>query len=137
MNILVNLAFCLSVDMKLFYIIFFVMLGFFLLLLVTYLVRVIKSRRDDYVAPLLTIEAKVIAKRMQVGHKGGFVQDMESASTLRLGRDGYTRYFMTFEATSGDRLELAIDRRDYGLLIEGDHGTLTYKGSRFISFERK
>jgi hypothetical protein len=37
---------------------------------------------------------------------------------------------------NGDRLELAVDRKDYGLLIEGDHGALTYKGSRLISFER-
>ncbi|NMB29501.1 MAG: DUF2500 domain-containing protein [Clostridiaceae bacterium] len=136
MNMLVTPAISLNFGMKVIYILFSVMFGLFLLLVITYLVKVIKSRRDDRMAPLLTMDAKVIAKRMQVGHKGAFLQDMDAASTLRLGRDGYTRYFMTFEAMNGDRLELAVDRKDYGLLIEGDHGALTYKGSRLISFER-
>jgi hypothetical protein len=49
----------------------------------------------------------------------------------------YTSYFATFEIASGDRMEFHLHDSAYGLLVEGDQGTLTYKGTRWHGFERK
>jgi hypothetical protein len=33
-------------------------------------------------------------------------------------------------------MELQMDGRDYGLLVEGDIGRLTFQGTRYLKFER-
>ena len=44
---------------------------------------------------------------------------------------------VVFELTNGSRIELAIkDQNMYGIMVEGDHGTLKYQGKKFVSFER-
>ena len=43
----------------------------------------------------------------------------------------------TFEMANGARVELAVkDAAIYGVMVEGDRGTLRYQGKRFISFVR-
>ncbi|WP_412104691.1 MULTISPECIES: DUF2500 domain-containing protein [Viridibacillus] len=42
----------------------------------------------------------------------------------------------TFEVQSGDRIELPVSGREYGILVEGDFGLLTFQGTRYKSFER-
>lgn len=74
-------------------------------------------------SPRLCVAASVAAKRMQVMHSGG----QNTASTS---------YYVTFEVASGDRMELAVNPADYGMLAEGDTGTLTFQGTRFVQFER-
>ena len=49
----------------------------------------------------------------------------------------FTTYYVTFEKNNGDRVELKISDEMYGMLAEGDVGTLTYQGSAFIKFDRK
>ena len=41
-----------------------------------------------------------------------------------------------FQVESGDRMELTVSGSDYGYLVEGDHGKLTFQGTRFLGFER-
>ena len=60
-------------------------------------------------SPRLTVPAVVRTKRTQVGHTHG-------ANNMTRG---YTRYYVTFEFESGDRLELKVDGSEYGLLAEG------------------
>ncbi|MBQ3088056.1 MAG: DUF2500 domain-containing protein [Clostridia bacterium] len=44
---------------------------------------------------------------------------------------------VVFELKSGSRVELAIKNQNaFGLMVEGDCGTLKYQGKRFISFDR-
>jgi hypothetical protein len=33
-------------------------------------------------------------------------------------------------------MELLVPGNQFGLLIEGDHGKLSFQGTRFLSFER-
>lgn len=47
-----------------------------------------------------------------------------------------TRYYTTFEVQSGDRIELPVSGREYGMLVEGDLGLLTFQGTRYKGFER-
>ena len=37
---------------------------------------------------------------------------------------------------SGDRMELEMAGSEYGLLVEGDNGKLTFQGTRYLGFER-
>lgn len=44
---------------------------------------------------------------------------------------------VVFELANGNRVELAIkDTNKYGVMIEGDYGTLKSQGKKFINFER-
>ena len=47
-----------------------------------------------------------------------------------------TRYFVTFQTENGERTELAVEGREYGMLAEGDSGQLTFQGTRYMGFER-
>ena len=95
-----------------------------------------RERKNDQ-SPRVTADVKVVSKRMEVGG---------NRSNRRMGADGmmengysysYSDYFVTFEFNSGDRLELPVDGSDYGLLVEGDQGKLTFQGTRYLSFERE
>ena len=74
-------------------------------------------------SPLLTREAVVVAKRSEVSGGSGD----SSASTW---------YYATFEFADGSRLELAVRGNVYGLLAEGDRGTLQSQGTRYVDFRR-
>ncbi len=44
---------------------------------------------------------------------------------------------VVFELANGSRVELAIkDPNTYGIMVEGDRGTLKYQGKKFVGFER-
>ena len=47
-----------------------------------------------------------------------------------------TSYYATYQLDSGERLEFSVGGREYGMLAEGDQGTLTYQGTRYKGFER-
>ena len=89
-----------------------------------------RERKNDQ-SPRVTANAKVVSKRMQVGenrHRHSNDDMMHSYT--------YSKYFATFEFDSGDRLELPVDGSDYGLLVEGDRGQLTFQGTRYLGFRR-
>ena len=48
-----------------------------------------------------------------------------------------TKYFATFQFESGDRLELSVSPGEYGMLVEGDRGQLSFQGTRYLGFARK
>jgi len=75
-------------------------------------------------SPVLTVPAKVVTKRSNT--RGG------SGNT-----SAQTSYYVTFEVQSGDRLELKMNGRDFGLLADGDFGLLTFQGTRYHTFERQ
>ena len=47
-----------------------------------------------------------------------------------------TWYYVTFQVESGDRMEFSVGGTDFGMLAEGDHGNLSFQGTRYLSFER-
>lgn len=83
-----------------------------------------KKRNDN--SPRLTVSARVACKRTHVGGSGGGSHS-----------HSYTRYFVTFEVESGDRMELSVGGSDFGMLIEGDKGKLSFQGTRYLGFERE
>ncbi|WP_409484426.1 DUF2500 domain-containing protein [Arsenicicoccus dermatophilus] len=75
-----------------------------------------------------TERAVCVAKRLRVSG-GGSVGDVRSRAS--------TSYFATFDLADGRRLELQVPERDYGLLAEGDRGTLTWRDVVFTSLMRE
>jgi len=56
-------------------------------------------------------------------------------STIKHSRD-FNSYQLTFETNSKERLVFNVNSGNFSIYAEGDKGTLTYQGSRFISFRR-
>lgn len=83
-------------------------------------------------SPRLTVPARVAAKRTEVSHH----HHTNAGHNAGFGMTSVTRYYATFEFESGDRMELAVDASEYGLLAEGDVGRLRFQGTRFLAFER-
>lgn len=72
--------------------------------------------------PVLNVEATVVSKRSKVSGGGE--------------TNARTSYFVTFEIQSGDRMELRVDGREFGQLVEGDSGDLQFQGTRYLGFQR-
>ena len=84
-------------------------------------------------SPRLTVPATVVAKRTNVSHhhhNHGVDHVGHHTSTS-------TSYYVTFQVESGDRMELHMSGAEYGLLVEGDRGQLTFQGTRYLGFERR
>ena len=82
-------------------------------------------------SPIITAEVKIVAKRMAVSrhtHSTGEPQTMHDTTS--------STYFVTFEQENGDRIELKVPDKEYGLLVEGDRGELTYQGTWYKGFAR-
>ena len=82
-------------------------------------------------SPRLTVDAIVVAKRTEISrhHQG----EMNGHPQYY----NFTTYYVTFQVESGDRMEFTVAGSEYGMLIEGDHGKLTFQGTRYLGFERQ
>ena len=96
------------------WLIFFLLIACFV---VFFIVRAASEWRKNKNSPKLTVSAAVVSKRMDVGHRS-------------------TWYYVTFQVESGDRMELPVGGQEYGLLAEGDQGSLTFQGNRYLDFKR-
>lgn len=112
-----------SIFFLLFIVAFVAILG---MILVTF-VRELSQRNRNNHSPRLTVEATVVAKRQNISrhHSGDHMSTTSS------------RYYVTFQVESGDRMELQMTGPEYGMLAEGDRGRLTFQGTRYVSFERE
>jgi hypothetical protein len=99
--------------------------GFVIILMVIMISKnVIEWHRNNQ-QPVLSQEARVVTKRTMVrgdgSHSGG----------------ARTFYYCTFELRNDRRLECRVSGNEYGLLAEGDEGTLTFQGTRYHGFQRR
>ena len=99
-------------------------------MMIAMLVRGAKEKRKNDASPRLSVSATVAGKRTNVSHhRHHGANDMDYCTTD-------STYYVTFQVESGDRMELRVSGPEYGMLIEGDHGTLTFQGTRYLGFER-
>ena len=108
-----------------------VFMAIVVILIVTIISRAKRTNKNNN-SPVLTVGAKLVAKRSDMrnyNHKNS-TNDFNNMSS-------YTDYYATFEVQSGDRMEFKIDGSEYGMIIEGDSGNLTFQGTRYMKFERK
>ena len=110
----------------LFSLVFILLIGMFI---VTAVKGISQWNKNNH-SPRLTVPATVIAKRTNVSrhHHGGTNGHHHHHTS--------TSYYVTFQVESGDRMELHVAGHEYGLLIEGDSGNLTFQGTRYLGFER-
>lgn len=79
-------------------------------------------------SPRLTVSAEIVAKRTNVSHHHSAGEHHHHHTS--------TTYYVTFQVESGDRMEFHVHGHEYGMLIEGDRGNLTFQGTRYLGFER-
>lgn len=120
------------VFFNMFKIMFF--LAFFLIIggILFSIFRGAKQWNKNNHSPRLTVPAMVVTKRTQVGHH----HHGDASGVHNSHSSSYTDYYATFQVESGDRMELHIDGSEFGMLVEGDHGRLTFQGTRYLGFER-
>ena len=112
-----------------FTLVFVIVIGMFIVIAV----KGISQWNKNNHSPRLTVPATIVAKRTNVSHHhrhnhGGTGMHHTTHSTT---------YYVTFQVESGDRLELLVAGHEFGMLIEGDRGMLTFQGTRYLGFERK
>jgi hypothetical protein len=100
--------------------------GFILLCIVLILGRVVLSALEgvsNQCRPPGRAEARVVTKRSEVlGHGHGRT---------------YTTYYATFEFPDGSRREFPLSGTEFGLLVEGDAGFLSWQRTAYRGFERR
>ncbi|MEK8127826.1 DUF2500 domain-containing protein [Paenibacillus filicis] len=75
-------------------------------------------------AEQITVPCQVVAKRTEVSGGSG-------------NSSAHTSYYVTFEFQDGRRQEFHVRSEQFGLLVEGDTGYLTYQGTRLNRFDRQ
>ena len=112
-----------------FTLVFVLVIGMFIVIAV----KGISQWNKNNHSPRLTVPATIVAKRTNVSrhhHHNHHGTGMHHTSTS-------TTYYVTFQVESGDRMELHVAGHEFGMLIEGDRGMLTFQGTRYLGFERK
>lgn len=91
-------------------------------------VKGIKQWKNNNNSPRLTVEASIVTKRTNVSrhHHSGTHHSHSS-----------TTYYVTFQVESGDRIEFMVSGYEYGMLVEGDFGKLSFQGTRYLGFTRQ
>lgn len=107
-NIMFTLMFCLILGMFIF----------------TFIKGISQWNKNNH-SPKLTVDATVVTKRNHVSHHHHNNHTTHSTS-----------YYVTFQVKSGDRMEFHVSSSEYGMLVEGDYGKLTFQGTRYLGFER-
>jgi hypothetical protein len=96
-------------------------------ILIFTIIKAIAKWQHNNTQPVLSVASRVVTKRTRVsGH----------APPDRV-RTTSTYYYCTFEDERGQRHEFRISGKEYGQLVEGDQGTLTYQGTRYRGFQRQ
>ena len=112
-----------------------VFLTVFAMVLFTFIRGIAEWNKNNH-SPRLTVPAKVTGKRQNTTHhrhpNAGDVSGAHGYHTT-----SNTAYYVTFQVDSGDRLELSVPGAEYGMLAEGDVGSLTFQGTRDLAFQRK
>lgn len=112
-------------------IMFFLVFALVIAVFITIFVKGIRQWSKNNKSPRLTVPATLIAKRTNVSrhHHGGINEHHHHHTS--------TSYYVTFQVESGDRMEFLISGQEFGLLVEGDRGDLSFQGTRYLGFARQ
>lgn len=106
-----------------------------LIAIVVVIVRGIATWNKNNHSPRLSVKATVVTKRESVSVSN---EPMAGDATGAHGfmTSSHTTYYATFQVESGDRMEFNVSDKEFRMMAEGDTGTLSFQGTRFLSFER-
>ena len=110
-----------------FSIVFIIVIGMF----VVTAIKGIGQWNKNNNSPRLTVPATVVAKRTNVSHHN------HAGTNGHHHHSASTTYYVTFQVESGDRMELHLSGHEFGMLVEGDKGKLSFQGTRYLGFERQ
>ena len=110
-------------------IIFLLFFAVFIAFAVSILVKGFTQYKRNNASPDLTVNCTVVTKRTEVSHHHHHHDSHMHVSTS-------TTYYATFQVESGSRMEFAVSGQEYGLLVEGDRGNLTFQGTRYLGFQQ-
>lgn len=111
--------------------IFILIIGIFIF---TFVKNISTWNKNNH-SPRLSVDATVVSKRTDVSrHQHANAGD--ASGTHGFHATTSTSYYVCFQVESGDRMELQVDGREYGMLVEGDYGKLSFQGTRYLGFER-
>ena len=128
------MGFGMGIDM--FNIMFVLVFGIVIVMFIVTAVKGIGTWQKNNNSPRLTVEATVVSKRQNTSvHHHNNAGDATGAHGMHTTTS--TTYYATFQVASGDRMELLVGGREYGVLAEGDFGELTFQGTRYLGFERR
>ena len=117
-------------------IIFSLMFLLILSIIVVSIIRGLAEWNKNNQSPRLSVEAMVVAKRQNVTtHTHNHAADASHAG-MGIHTSHSTDYYVTFQVESGDRMEMEVSGEEYGMLVEGDFGKLSFQGTRYLGFER-
>lgn len=108
----------------------FVIFALIIIVFIVMLIRGVFRWHSNNQSPRLTVEATVVSRHEDVSvhhHNQGDGINHVSHSTT---------YYVTFQVASGDRMQFAVPGSEYGFLVEGDCGMLSFQGTRYLGFER-
>ena len=110
-----------------FFIVFALVIGMFIVVIV----RGISEWNKNNHSPRLIVDATVVTKRTNVSH-----HHHANAGNSGFHSSTSTTYYVTFQVESGDRMEMHVSGNEFGMLVEGDRGKLSFQGTRYLGFER-
>jgi hypothetical protein len=110
-------------------IVFFLIIGVFIFIFIKGITQWNKNNHS----PRLIVDAVLISKRTDVSHHH---HDSNPNDGIAMHSSTSTSYYITFQFESGDRMEFQVSGQEFGLLVEGDRGKLTFQGTRYLGFER-
>ena len=111
---------------------FMAVFSFIFVFIIIKVVQGAKQWKRNNDSPVLTVDAKVVTKRSDVSYRH---HNNMSNNSMNMGYSS-TYYYVTFEVASGDRMEFQVADTEYGMLTEGDKGSLTFQGTRYLSYVR-
>lgn len=120
-----------SMGFQAFEVMFFLVFALvFGIILVTAIRGLLRWNKNNH-SPRLTVDARVVGKRTDITHhRHGNMDHPGHCHTS-------SSYYVTFQVASGDRMEFSVSGGEYGMLIEGDAGELSFQGLRYLGFVRK
>ena len=105
-------------------------------MIVVTVIRGIGTWHTNNNSPRLIVDAEVVTKREDLSH-GSIPVAGDATGAHGFHNMSNTTYYVTFEVKGGERLEFTVTGIEYGQLVEGDCGELTFQGTRYIAFTRK
>jgi hypothetical protein len=130
-----------GVAMTIFVVLFFVAFFAILFLIFKQTFSVSRERTRQAAAPEVQAQARVVDKRVETlgpGNAGSALLASPNLVRVPMGdTSAYQVCRVTFEQAGGERFELSVPPDQYGLIVEGDSGTVTMKGGDLLSFSRE
>ena len=106
-------------------IVFIVVVAAIVLISVVYaIVRGVVQTASNLGQDTVALSAQVVSKRTEVSNGTG---DMPISTT----------HYVTFQMSDGNRQEFSMSGSAYGMLTEGDQGTLSHRGTWYKGFQRQ